>query len=524
RVKGGLNLSTTPNLSADDAQDIASTQNGFDAATDAIAGVDLYVYDDGASGRLTYVVFAAQQSPRRDVATFVDAHSGAVVATKDLILNQTVFGQVTGDVLLGGPNDGETNVPIRRMNVVVAGTTVVTDGSGNYTRAVGDSNPKAVTNSFSGPTARIVSNGAGPLNNFSGSATPDVAFDIDWNGTAGTTSNFAERAAFYHVDVIHEYLAGVAPGYAPGVLNPMKINVNIADTCNAFFSPLTQDINFFQAGGGCPNTAYSDVVYHEYGHAITFTQYSLFAPGDMGEGRSDGFACLLADSPVVGKDFFGPGQNLRSCDNTVVYPAFDVCSGGEVHCVGQALAGAIWDMRNNLVASLGYAVGDPLADDYLFNAGFGLPGISTWGLQTILLDDDNGNLADLTPNFTAICDGMRAHGIGCPIPGDSDGDGIADGSDNCPNTFNLSQADGDSDGRGDACDNCVAAANPGQENQDGDGRGDACDDCPTDPDPCGPCGTLVRDGVNETGGSASGLALLLIPAAVMIGRSVRRRR
>ncbi|MCA9772293.1 MAG: hypothetical protein KC466_07780, partial [Myxococcales bacterium] len=49
RVKGGLNLSTTPNLSADDARDIASTQNGFDAATDAIAGVDLYVYDDGAS-------------------------------------------------------------------------------------------------------------------------------------------------------------------------------------------------------------------------------------------------------------------------------------------------------------------------------------------------------------------------------------------------------------------------------------------------------------------------------------------
>lgn len=45
-----------------------------------------------------------------------------------------------------------------------------------------------------------------------------------------------------------------------------------------------------------------------------------------------------------------------------------------------------------------------------------------------------------------------------PTPTDSDNDGIADASDNCPNTANADQADADNDGIGDACD---ATTGPG---------------------------------------------------------------
>jgi len=84
---------------------------------------------------------------------------------------------------------------------------------------------------------------------------------------------------------------------------------------------------------------------------------------------------------------------------------------------------------------------------------------------------------------------------------DSDGDGVPDGSDNCPTVANPGQADTDNDGTGDACDacpsdpandvdgdgvcgnidNCPTTANPAQTDSDGDGIGNACDPCPNTP-------------------------------------------
>jgi len=64
-------------------------------------------------------------------------------------------------------------------------------------------------------------------------------------------------------------------------------------------------------------------------------------------------------------------------------------------------------------------------------------------------------------------------------PPDSDGDGIPDANDNCPNFQNANQADGDGDGVGDACDNCLGMFNPDQADADNDGVGDLCDGCPS---------------------------------------------
>ena len=71
---------------------------------------------------------------------------------------------------------------------------------------------------------------------------------------------------------------------------------------------------------------------------------------------------------------------------------------------------------------------------------------------------------------------------------DSDGDGIADAADNCPDKPNPSQLDFDADDKGDVCedsdgdgkldanDNCPGTANPDQSDPDGDGVGTVCDD------------------------------------------------
>jgi hypothetical protein len=66
-------------------------------------------------------------------------------------------------------------------------------------------------------------------------------------------------------------------------------------------------------------------------------------------------------------------------------------------------------------------------------------------------------------------------GVTLSYTDDADGDGKADGADNCPYASNRLQEDGDGDRVGDACDNCSAVSNLQQLDTDGDGRGDDCD-------------------------------------------------
>ncbi len=67
---------------------------------------------------------------------------------------------------------------------------------------------------------------------------------------------------------------------------------------------------------------------------------------------------------------------------------------------------------------------------------------------------------------------------------DRDGDGIPDGEDNCPDTYNRYQENSDTDMHGDACDNCRYADNDDQEDTDNDGLGNACDPTPYQKDVC----------------------------------------
>jgi cytosine/adenosine deaminase-related metal-dependent hydrolase len=100
---------------------------------------------------------------------------------------------------------------------------------------------------------------------------------------------------------------------------------------------------------------------------------------------------------------------------------------------------------------------------------------------------------------------------GDPLPGDADGDGLADATDRCPTSHDPQQLDGDGDGIPDVCDPCPLSPEdacahdpadidddgipndvdgcpwswdaPDSPDRDGDGRPDACDECPDLPNP-----------------------------------------
>jgi PKD repeat protein len=88
---------------------------------------------------------------------------------------------------------------------------------------------------------------------------------------------------------------------------------------------------------------------------------------------------------------------------------------------------------------------------------------------------------------------------------DTDGDGIQNGEDNCPNTPNSGQEDSDEDGTGNVCDNCPDDPNKGEPgicgcgisdtDSNGDGTPDCTDNCPDDPNKTQPgiCGCGFSD-------------------------------
>jgi len=90
---------------------------------------------------------------------------------------------------------------------------------------------------------------------------------------------------------------------------------------------------------------------------------------------------------------------------------------------------------------------------------------------------------------------------------DTDGDGVRDLCDNCPNAANADQKDLDGDGVGNVCDNCGERKNNNQLDSDGDGPGDLCDtddDNDGRADPYDNCPTVANTDQTDADGDGEG--------------------
>ena len=164
----------------------------------------------------------------------------------------------------------------------------------------------------------------------------------------------------------------------------------------------------------------ADVVYHEYGHGLAQFIYDPYSPpyssSGLSEGCADYWGITLTNTPCLGNGFFGEGTCLRDGDNTLQYPA-NSC-GGEVHCLGEYIMGALWKMRENLIALHGYENGVEISDNIFYWAQTGRPNNDMDFLTEILLADDNdGSIENGTPNYMPICAGFEAHNMNCPYEG-----------------------------------------------------------------------------------------------------------
>ena len=232
-----------------------------------------------------------------------------------------------------------------------------------------------------------------------------------WNWTDNDSSDRQEESnVFYHVNLIHDYFKKGGPFNLTHIDYSIPAYVQL-DDCNAYYSGSEGigELDFGNGGGvfGCENLALgSEIIYHEYVHMVSDGIYGLTSfpyamqTGAMSEAWSDYYACTLTNNSAQG-DKILPAGSVRYLNNSFVYPRD---WNWEVHDDSRMISAAMWQIRQ--------ALGNETVDSLILNSMKMKPQSFTAVLNDLLVvDDDNANLDDGTPNSEEICDAFEAHGI-----------------------------------------------------------------------------------------------------------------
>jgi subtilisin-like proprotein convertase family protein len=287
----------------------------------------------------------------------------------------------------------------------------------------------------------------------------------------------ASRSAFYEVNKLKEMARGWLPANT-WLQAQLVTNVNLTQTCNAFYSTTNGSINFYRSGGGCRNTGEIAAVFdHEWGHGLDDND-TVGSLSSSSEAYADIAAIYRLQASCVGYGFFetindgcgatadGTGFNTNEAQTGAAHCTLD-CSGvrdsdwdkhanhtpdtpqnyscgsclsgtgpcgRQVHCDAAPSRQAAWDFVNRdlTAAPFNMAVNDAyLVGNKVFYQGSGV--IGNWHACTcpstsdgcgatnaymawLAADDDNGNLADGTPHMTALFAAFNRHNIACATP------------------------------------------------------------------------------------------------------------
>jgi hypothetical protein len=357
---------------------------------------------------------------------FLDANTGALMKIRDDVNYTDVTGTIQGKGSPGLLPDEATNppallnVPVMRASIA-GGNNAYTDTSGNFTIPNSGTTPVNVSCGVNGTGAgqwvNVVPTGASPITAILNNVTPPGPANLVLNPTPAEQLT-AQVNAFICVTLTHDYFKGHAPTFTRLDL-AIPANTGVSGTCNAFYQNNT--VNFYNSGGGCPNTAYTTVISHEYGHFIVAhlgpTGAGL-AQNAFGEGYGDTNAAMIWDDGVTGRDFFGPGTHVRDpIADDIQYP----CSQ-EIHTCGEVLSGVWWRTRTAMGAFYGSQQGLDLTRNLevkwsLITTGgpdnSNAAGPST-AIEVLTADDNDGNINNGTPNYSRICSSFSAHNIQCP--------------------------------------------------------------------------------------------------------------
>ena len=360
------------------------------------------------------VKFTAQSgdSPTDIFLYVVDASTGAMLY-RECIVYQDITGSVKGNATEGPAaeqcgNEVLTPMPHARVQVV-GGNSAFADANGNFTIAHSGSTPVTVESPVWGHWFRVYTY-TGSADNLSQVVTPPGPANFVHNQANTSEYIRAQTNGYVEANAIRDHVLTYNPQF-PGINFEMPVNVNRTDGyCpgNAWYSSGDQSLNFCSKSGNYGNTAFSAIIYHEYGHHLVRVAGS--GQGQYGEGFGDAMGILLLDDPRNGLGYYYDQCNtaLRNAENHYNYP----CSQ-EIHICGQLLSGCIWDTRNALVATnpgtYRSIVSDLTINSVLLHTGTQITPQIT--VDFLTLDDNDGNLNSGTPHCDEIYDGFAPHNM-----------------------------------------------------------------------------------------------------------------
>jgi hypothetical protein len=197
---------------------------------------------------------------------------------------------------------------------------------------------------------------------------------------------FEQVMAYYWITQAQRYIQSLGFGtgtYPPVNMQSQRVRINQLGYDNSFATDHPKDELRF-GKGGVDDAEDAEVILHEYGHAIHFSQNFSFASEEAGaisEGFSDYWAGDVADivaptpDPACIADWDATSYTstvphcLRRLDTDLHYPD-DL--DGEVHDDGQIWSRALWDIRG--------ALGHVKADTIILNGQFDFPGTTMTAL------------------------------------------------------------------------------------------------------------------------------------------------
>ena len=410
-VFSDINLGVLPSISENDA--ISNATYGIaNTISNVTVKTDLKILPVPEHNKYTYhLIYEVEFETTISVGPakylcFVDANSGKLLMRKNTILYETppqASVHVESNVYAVQPYIPTTVENLINLRVYVNGTSYYTDSNGDLSLSanVGSN----VYYGLEGRWSKVETAGSTPSINTTLGATNNISFDND------ATSQ--ERSAYYHVNVVHDYMKTIFPTFT-GLDFAMTTNVDVSGSCNAFYGG--GSINFYAQGNDCNSMAkIGDVVYHEYGHGINDYRYGNNGMwnGALGEGYADIWGLSITLNPILGLGMSSvdPTDFVRRYDvDRKVYPQ-DLT--GEVHADGEIIAGCWWDTYlgfNNMGQMM-----DLFKDTYdsAPDGSGGTEGIIFTDilLEALMSDDNDGNIYNGTPNDQIIVDAFALHGI-----------------------------------------------------------------------------------------------------------------